>query len=191
MIYELAEDDFALVAGGTGEPEIPEGQEVVVTARVMDSYSPFTNGNFYLTMSQFGGSFVDQLFSGSAKISISVPAPTDAEGDIVVEATKEQVDAAKDAFAMAGDELSTITVLAAIFGGTLEKYAGAAVSGAGVVLDLNMDEAKAKLADYYYHLDAADGSYDGRSGDPIRYFSISDLTPSGGNGPDRPDQVNH
>lgn len=172
MVYEnsgsrlrsLTVTEVDQIAGGSNQ----EGVEVIVTARKMaqdgGSYGG-SSGSFFMSFNRgtFGSaeSFFNSFFDDEVVVTQDVPAPTSVDGDIIVEATPEQVAAAKQAYADAGVRLSTFQVLAAIGGALISRGLGAAVAGTNEVVDINRDSLQNAYADMLYYQDGSDGRYDG------------------------------
>lgn len=149
-------------------PDEPEGEDIVVVgARIQQGNQlSFTGGggNSYVSFSNAvgtGRSLFGDVFSDQYVVSQDVPAPTNEAGDIVVEATPEQVAAAQAAFAKAGFNLQVAQVVLVVAATIANKYLGAAVAGGEKIMDFSFDELQASLADFYYYQDGLDGSYDG------------------------------
>lgn len=156
----LTEEEIQYVAGGADQevdlpPDIvviaPDGTGGSVSFRVGGSYTASTS------------TFAHGMFSDRYVVSQGVPAPSDTQGDIVVEATPEQVAAAKQAYEDAGLLVDRFQVLAGIVGALVtRRSSGAAIGGAGAAAGVYDDEIKDFIADAIYYADGRDGAYDGR-----------------------------
>ena len=149
-------------------PDEPVGEDIVVVgARIQQGNQlSFTGGggNSYVSFSNSygtGRSVFGDVFSEQYVVSQDVPAPTNEDGDIVVEATPEQVAAAQAAFAKAGFNLQVSQVVLVVAATLVNKYLGAGVAAGEKIMDFTFDELQASLADFYYYQDGLDGSYDG------------------------------
>jgi hypothetical protein len=168
MLRLLSDCEIAAVSGSGDGDNL---SDVVVTGVRLQNYTDlsFTGGSFYVSLGASGYqspvSFFDRFFGADSDVIVmDIPAPTDVNGDIVVEATPEQVAAAKLAYAQAGVELSTFQVLGVI-ASTLFKNrgVGAAVAGGMEIVDINRDALQNAYADMLYYEDGLDGVYDGVS----------------------------
>lgn len=167
----LNSHELSAVAGGDGEGS--GSGDIIVTGRLYNSNNVSlsdSSGSWHMSFKQTAfhtvESFFNSVFNEEYVVTQDVPAPTSAEGDIIVQASAEQVAAAKQAYEDAGVRLSTVQVLAAIGGALVNRYAGAAVAGANEVADINRESLQNSYADMLYYQDGADGSYDGyRAGD--------------------------
>ncbi len=150
--------------------EIPDGTEITVTARafkanqVSDSGGG-SSGQYYFTASagmfSSANSFMSGLFSQNYKISIDVPSPTNEEGDIVVTATKEQVQAAKIAYEAAGKNIQIAQILGIIAAGFVDPRLAVGLAVGDKLIDFNTEALQNAYADILYYQDGLDGSYDG------------------------------
>lgn len=172
LLRVLSAAEIELVAGADGDSL--DGGEIVVTGARVQSGNNVNlyggSGNWYLNFNPAsygsGQSFFQNFFNDDGVITQDVPAPTNEAGDIIIEATPEQVAAAKQAYAQAGFELSTLKVLAVIGSALASRYLGAAVAGANEVVDINRDSLQNSYADLLYYEDGLDGTYDGYVGTP-------------------------
>jgi hypothetical protein len=174
-LRELTNDELVFVSGGGDSDEMAD--IVVVGVRLhTESTASFSGGSYYVSVGDSGygssTSFYDRFFGGGGDVIVmDVPAPTNLDGDIVVEATPEQVAAAKLAYAQAGVELSTFQVLGAIASALFKnRGVGAAVAGGMEVVDINSEALQNAYADMLYYEDGLDGVYDGHvPGTPYQY----------------------
>lgn len=144
------------------------GPDIFVTAmRAYQELKPteYHSGNYYLRFSSTLNTqedYFNTLLQGEYVVTQDVPAPTDDSGDIIVEATPDQVAAAKIAFEKAGINLTVAQVLSVTAAAFYSSSAAIATFAAGdKLIDIYRNEILNGYADFLYYQDGADGIYDG------------------------------
>jgi len=174
-----------------------EPGDIIVTARVVNpnvvNISPGNNYFFYADNGAFAdsNSMADAVLNGYFDVADGAPSPDD-EGEIVVAASKEQVDAAMLAFDAAGVNLTITKYLGIIAAGLVSKIAGIALELVDETIDMNKDSVQEAYADLLYWQDGADGTYDGYAHEMGEYQSFfpGSSVPGGPKTPPMPSELN-
>lgn len=156
----LSDSELHFVSGGTDPAGQQAEPEIVVYARESSG-----SGGLLMTIPEMFSfnvvDFMQQQFDGGYHITQNVPAPVNEDGDIVIEATPEMVEAAKEAYRAAGIVVTGSQALASVAGVFIKnRAAGASVAGASTML--SADGVREFVAESLYYLDGSDGVYDGR-----------------------------
>ena len=146
-----------------------EGLDIVVTGAKFHVSSPTaqsTGSSSYfmsapLSMFQNTNTLYSGLLQHDYLITSETPPIQGSDQEIVVEASREQVEAAQIAYQAAGINIGIAQIMGIIAAGLVRPAYAIGLSVADKVVDLNSDALQSAYADILYYQDGMDGTYDG------------------------------